>query len=235
MIAVVDIRTPQKVRERLAALHCRTLPLPPFSRLAAPVASHPDMLMLPFAGRLFVHRTYFEEYPSAVRAVTDASQLPLSLVDSDVSPVYPADIALNAFVLGKHLVGRIDRIPALVRETAEQNGYRLLNTRQGYAKCSTVVLGEDAVITADPSIAATCRAIGADVLTVSPHGVSLPAYDHGFLGGATGVYGNTVYICGDLGTHPDADAIAAFCRAHGFETVSLSGDPLLDIGSIYFL
>ena len=38
-------------------------PLPPFSRLGAPVASHADMLMLPLDGRLYTYGEYLSRDP----------------------------------------------------------------------------------------------------------------------------------------------------------------------------
>ena len=41
------------------------MPLPPFSRLGAPVASHADMLMLPLDGRLYTYGEYLSRDPTA--------------------------------------------------------------------------------------------------------------------------------------------------------------------------
>ena len=142
---------------------------------------------------------------------------------------------MNLFTVGKHLVGRTDKAPREVLDYAEERGYTLHLVKQGYAKCSTVVLGDSAVITADPSILAAVNTMGIDSLSISAGGVSLPGYDYGFLGGACGVFGNRVFFCGALHKHPDGDAIAAFCCGHGFKMISLSNQPLFDIGSIFFL
>lgn len=235
MIAVVNRHMPKSARSGLEGCGFCTLSLPPFSRLSGAVASHPDMLIFPLEDRIFVHRAYAAEAADAIGSIAACTGRQIVPIDTDVSPVYPSDIALNFFTIGKLLIGRIDRLPHELRTYAEEKGYRLISTRQGYAKCSTLVLGESAVITADPSIARAVRTAEADVLTVSTGNIRLDGYDHGFLGGATGVCGNTVYFCGDLASHPDAKAIADFCRAHGFVTHSLSDEPLYDVGSIYFL
>ena len=56
MLAIIDCRMPKEAQDRLKELGFSVIPLPPFSRLAPPVASHPDMLLLPLGDRLFVHR-----------------------------------------------------------------------------------------------------------------------------------------------------------------------------------
>ncbi len=228
MITVIDERTPEKAKRRLEERGFLLFSLPPFSRLAAPVASHPDMLMFPFEGRLFVHKAYFAEAENTVLSICEASGLSLCLVNTEVEPIYPHDIALNLFQLGKHLIGN-----SIPNEIAAL-GYSIIHTRQGYAKCSSLVL-DHAVITADPSIADAVKKTEAEVLLVAQGGVSLPGYDYGFLGGASGVCGNTVYFCGDIEMHPDEAKIKEFCHAHGYEVVSLTDEPLLDVGTLFFL
>ena len=219
----------------LSDLGFTVISLPPFSRLSPPVASHPDMLMLPLDGMLFVHKGYYEEAKTVVDEIVAASGRSLSLADTEVSPAYPNDVTLNLFRVGKCLIGKLDVLPKEILEYAKRKGYRLINTKQGYAKCSSVVLGENAVITADPSIEEAATMAGAEVLRISEGGVSLPPYPHGFLGGASGCTKDTVCFCGDIEKHPDAEKISAFCQKHGCRAVSLSHEPLADMGSILFL
>lgn len=234
MIAVIDERMPQDAKARLVEFGFSVISLPPFTRLAAPVASHPDMLMLPLGDRLFVYKEYYEAHAPLLEAVAEAANRTLCAVDATASAQYPDDIGLNLFAVGKHLVGRTDKTPREILDYASEQGYTLHFVKQGYAKCSTVVLGNLAIISADPSILAAATEMGIASLSVSAGGISLPGYDYGFLGGACGVFGNRVLFCGDFNTHPDGITIAAFCRQHGFETASLSDQPLFDVGSIFF-
>lgn len=223
------------MRKSLADLGFSVIPLPAFSRLMEPVASHPDMLMLPLEDKLFVHTSYYEEAKSTIDEIVAASKLSLALVDTKVSPEYPNDVTLNLFCVGKSLIGKTDVVPKEILEYAKSKGYRLINTKQGYAKCSAVVLGQNAVITADASIQAATVEAGADVLRIPEGGVALPPYLYGFLGGASACAKDTVYFCGDIERHPDIQEITMFCQKHGYRAVSLSEEPLADMGSILFL
>ncbi len=231
MLAVIDRRTKKKCRETLVRLGYSVIDLPPFSRLSEPVASHPDMLMLPLGERLFVHAEYYEEAKETVDLIIKESGLIPTLTHTPISSIYPNDIALNLFVCGDILFGRIDRAPGELLRYAESLGLRLAHTKQGYAKCSTVPL-RDALITADRSIMDAAAQNGLDVLLIEEGHVSLPPYPHGFLGGASGVSHDTVFLCGALSSHPDHEAITAFCQNHGYRVVSLSDEPLYDVGSV---
>ena len=49
------------------------------------------------------------------------------------------------------------------------------------------------------------------------------------------VYGDTVYFLGDIKTHPNADAIIDFINANKKRAISLSSEPLRDLGGIIFI
>ena len=69
---------------------------------------------------------------------------------------------------------------------------------------------------------------------ISPGSVLLDGYDYGFIGGASGFDGRSLYFCGDVDLHPDGCAIRSFCDDHGIGCVSLSPLPLHDVGGIFF-
>ena len=234
MLAVTDIRLPEKCRAALFSRGFSIVSLPPFSVLDGRVASHPDMLILPLEDRLFVHKDYYAQARTVIDKIIAQTSLSLILTDDVVRAEYPRDVSLNIVVSGNYILGRCDSIGKAVAAHAKSMNIQLVNTNQGYAKCSTVVLGDKALITADPTIAHAGRSISLDVLRISEGYVSLDGYDHGFIGGASGVYGNTVFFCGDVLSHPDGNVIVDFCRANGFDVLSLSDEPLCDMGTIFF-
>ena len=111
----------------------------------------------------------------------------------------------------------------------------LINVKQGYAQCSTVTVGENAIITQDPSIYKAATAHGIDALKISDGGVALRGYDTGFIGGASGALGSHVVFCGNLSLHADGEKISAFCQTHGKQALSLSHSPLYDYGTVFFV
>ena len=152
---------------------------------------------------------------------------------NELGSCYPADIPYNAVCLDRYLIHRTDCTAPAVRAAAAEMGLREINVRQGYTRCSTVVVDGRSVITADPGIAETLRAYpDIDVLQILPGHVLLPGFPEGFLGGASGRVGRNVVFCGDIKTHPEHERIAQFIRARDLNVVSFPGQPLLDIGGI---
>ena len=232
MIAVIDNRMPKSAKAGLSEI-CEAVELPPFSSLDARVASHPDMLMFKLGNKLFVCEEYYKEAKNVIDKIINNSNLELVLTNDKLGNQYPQDIKFNAFLINNTIIGNTKCISPCLKEYADSTGITLTSVNQGYAKCSTVVL-DNAVITADKSIYKVAQELGADALHISPEGVELEGYDCGFLGGASGVWENKVFFCGNIGSHKNFDTIFSFCTAHGYEVISLSDEPLYDVGTIMF-
>lgn len=196
--------------------------LPSFDRLDFPVASHPDMLVLPAGGRsLFVYREYYGMH----RCVFDGKGFEVHLTDAAPGKKYPSDILLNFLIFGDSIIGRCDMLPPELKAL----GLRPVTAKQGYARCS-VCLADGCAITADKTLAEILTGMGADVLLLSPGGIKLDGYDYGFIGGASIVYRNEIIFFGNPATHPDGERIAVFTDRHGLKIHPLSDGELTDFG-----
>lgn len=162
-----------------------------------------------------VYGFYKEFFPSVICAGTR------------VSEKYPKDVAYNAFSVCGALVCREDATDVTLKSIFP----KIVSVRQGYAKCSTVVVSENAVITSDRSIFSACEKLGADTLFADNDGVLLEGYDTGFLGGATAVTDEYVLFIGDLSRRKDCKEICSFIEAHGKKVEYIPDVPLLDCGS----
>ncbi len=213
--------------------------MPPAHGLPTPVASHPDMLLFAGFGRIFVRDAHmaYADFKRAVRVILDC--LPshsLSLTSDIPSETYPHDIAFNCAVIGGALVGKADYISPAVKRAAAESGLPVLDTAQGYAKCSTLIMGNGAdapVVTADKSIYRTAIFRGVSAYLIPPGSVELPGYDTGFIGGASFFADGTVYFLGALDSLPSCDTIKDAAARHGVGICSLSDLPLFDAGCLY--
>lgn len=178
------------------------------SRYGAGVESHADL-------RLCVVR----------REVIKPQTLPL--------PRYPENAAMCALVLDGFLVHRLDITDPRLLERCRELGLREISVRQGYTKCSCVVVDGRSVITSDRGIfEALSRIPELSVLKISQGHVLLPGFDTGFIGGASGAVGDEVIFNGDLSAHPDLDSISDFIEMRGKRLKHFPEYPLTDIGSI---
>lgn len=196
----------------------------PYNRLAPPVSCHPDMLMFVKDKTLVLHSGYYEENKELFLPFSEH----LILSHEDMGCRYPGDILFNALGIGNTLFGRCDFVSSHILGMFE----RTVNVAQGYAACSTLVLSENAIITADSTIARAARDNSVNVLEIAPGHIALPGYHYGFIGGASFVYGSTVYFFGNTDDHPDSARIKDFIHDQGMELICLDPHaPLSDFGS----
>ena len=152
---------------------------------------------------------------------------------SPVSGDHPQNVRLNCLYLGGRLYGRIDAIDASVLDFCRERGIPLVSVKQGYTRCSALVIGGSAVITADKSIEKALRSNGAEVLLVQPGHIRLEGFDCGFIGGAGFSDNDVTYFFGDITKHPDYERIKVFCAKYYSKIEILNREePLTDIGGV---
>ena len=144
---------------------------------------------------------------------------------------YPENILLNCLYHNNKLYGKLSATDSSVREYCRENNIETVNVNQGYTRCSTLVVNEKAVITADKSIEKGMKNNGAEVLLISAGNIVLEGFDYGFIGGASFSDNNTIYFFGDITKHPDYNKIKEFTSKHNsIIEILCKTQPLTDIG-----
>lgn len=235
MLALTNHTFSQQAEKALADLGHRTLRLPPHPALPEPVASHPDMLLFFAPDAILCTKSYYAIAKRELDEASAACGMPIRLIEAEYGKEYPRDVLFNALPMGKYL---ICNTKAVAKELLAQE-FVPCHVNQGYAKCSTLPLGENALITSDAAIASCAKKNGIDVLQIRAGHISLSGYDYGFIGGCASFtpFGgsSTVFFYGNLLSHPDGKAIDTFCQKHGYQTIDLTNFPLCDIGTIFMI
>lgn len=226
MIAYVNGRAKSEILKSLEAHGFEVCPLSPHPALEEPTSAHADMLLLAVDGTLLVPRGY-EIEPYGFDKIL---QIPEPL-----GAKYPHDVLLNIAVVGDVVIANTKTASKFALDYLASLGKRIRHVNQGYAHCSTCIVGDNAIITADEGIAKVAAEEGIDVLLISKGNIELPPYGTGFVGGASGATKDTVCFCGSLSYYPDGEKIRSFCRTHGKNTVELYNSPLADVGGILFV
>lgn len=231
VLAAVSGTYPQ-IAQALRHRGIRTIAVPPFRQLSAPVCAHADMALHHLGG----NRILLAAKNDALERELEREGFRVTVSNVCISEKYPYDVPLNAARIGNRLFARLDALATEIAEVCRANNIEMIDVRQGYAKCSSAAIGENALITEDPTIAAAARQSGMEVLQVSAGAVTLPGCRYGFLGGACGMIGrNCIAFTGSLDPHPDAEKIRSFCLKHRVAVHCLTNGPLLDIGGILTL
>ena len=234
-MVIVGQSIPREYLFYIQAMGYRVVLLPPDPRLSAPVSSHADMLLFLTRNTLITDRTYYEKIAREEldKICTDGA-LKLQLTD-EVPGAYPKDIRFNALSLGQYLFCHPMHTSAAVLSAARAAKLTILPTRQGYARCATCPVGEQALITADPAIAAKAKENGLDVCLIRQGHIVLPGYPYGFIGGCCGTARDQIFFCGDPYLHPNGEEMLSFIRSHKITPHRIPDLPLFDVGSIFFI
>lgn len=192
-----------------------------------PEQKHADMQILPINSDIFI----LNECTALAEKIPNER---LIYCDEKAGDKYPENILLNFLFLNNTLYGKLSAIDKNLLDFCEENNIRTVNINQGYARCSTLVLNEKAVITSDFSIEKALKNDGVEVLLISSGNIILDGYNYGFIGGASGKLDeNTVAFFGNVTSHPDYRRIEKFCNNHNISIKILCKDmPLTDIGGI---
>lgn len=223
MVAYISQNADKRILTALKQEGFKIIPLAPFSALSHPVDTHADMLLLTVGDTIFVHKDYNIELCAFENIIK---------IDEPVSCKYPNDVLLNIAVVGKNAFANTKHASKTVLNYLEQNGFAIHHVSQGYTHCSTCIVSENAIITADSGITNVARKIGIDVLEIESGHITLDPYDYGFIGGSSGAYKDKIYFVGSLKYHPQGKEIRNFCAHHGKKVVELCDTPLADVGGI---
>ncbi len=205
-----------------------TVLLPKDTLLAKPVQHHADMILTVFDGKLFCHSSYYEKNTEIMSKIADFGELAVIASNCERNSKYPQDVAFNTLTVGDKLICRADSV------CPELKAYPIINTRQGYAGC-TSIFAADTVVTADEATIRACESAGIPFYRISGKDIILDGYDTGFIGGACGVCEDTIYIYGDPTTSQSGRELAEFCNIKGISLVSIYDGPVTDIGGIKFI
>ena len=226
--AIIDYRASVKTADALRKYGFKVVLTPHLDHVYTTICGHTDIMVHKLCDKTIVAEPtvsgYFKEKMPEIEVIPGNTIL---------KEKYPYDIAYNAARVGNNIICNKNFTDDKIIEFANENGLNLLNTKQGYAKCSICVISNEAVITSDKNIQSVLNKNNVDVLMVDDSKIKLENFEHGFIGGATGLLNeNTLAVNGNIELHTNYREIIEFCNKHGVEVISLNNEEIIDIGSI---
>lgn len=189
--------------------------------------THPDILVHPLPnGDIVVDRDNFMYYDMLLRRTVIKSE-------SYLDEKYPSDVPLNAFTFKNYFVHNLKFTDKRLLEYYKENGYELIDIKQGYSKCTTLVT-EDFLITSDGGTYEKLKDI-MPIYRINHKEIKLENFNYGFIGGASGSLGKKIFLTGNIKEHSSYEEIMRIINKYGYEVEILSDNPIEDYGSIYFI
>ena len=232
IFALVDERISDKCHSALEKHGFSPIRLPKMPALPAPIASHTDILSFKIGDKVFFSKSYFESFSDHLSPLSPSKIL---LTDESQGEKYPLDAIFNGLVIENKLFCKTDTFSKEILKYTDSLDIKTVHVNQGYPACTTLKISENAAITADRGMAKALKKEKISVLVIESGGISLFPYEYGFIGGAASLFEDKIYFLGDISKHPESKKILNFIEENGKTAVSLSDEPLADLGGIIFL
>lgn len=193
--------------------------------VSAPISTHSDVLYLKVKdNEILASACQKANFPMLEKA-----GYTVTAVDN-FKPGYKTESYLNYIVCKDKII--CNQQTALITDT-EKN---IINVKQGYTRCSTIHVNDNAFITDDDNIYNTLISNGADCLKVKKGEVKLSGYDYGFIGGASvKLNEEEILFFGDIKNQKDKTAVVEFLRKYNMKPLFIKNKQLTDIGSALIL
>lgn len=191
------------------------------------ISKHADIAVLHLGGNKIITEKRQTELFSELKQIG----FDVLFTSDIISGEYPQDVKLNFALVGACIIGNLK----YADKTVQENILNLvkLNTKQGYAKCSCLVVTDKAIITDDFSIHRVAAENGIDSLLIMKGDVELCGHNYGFIGGASGkISENEVIFFGDITKHRDYEKIKNFLEKYNCSIIYFKNLPLTDYGGI---
>lgn len=202
------------------------------NNLPIQVSDHPDMSIHPITSKKFiVDLNVYSDYKSLL------SNYDIDLIPSYdvISGTYPFDSLLNVSRIGNYYIHNKYTANDLIKEFNDLK-LEYLPVKQGYSKCSTLILNCDTIVTSDKGIHKAIISKGLNSHLLPQGGIELQGYDTGFIGGTGGLIGpNTLLLSGDLDLYEHGEALKSLLKHLNIKAVYPKGEKLVDLGSIILI
>lgn len=231
-VLITDYRTSDFELNRLSQLGCYAIASEKNTRLYQAVDGHPDLQFASIDQTLICHKDISQ------KKYTEISPLAANFVKGKSSAYlpYPHHISLNALITDDIFLHRLESTDRVLLDLAGQSERMLINTRQGYSRCSCAYVGNDAFVTEDIGIAELLVSQGKKVFYRKHSNVFLEGFEYGFIGGTLSLIhhheGDILLISGDLSQYHFGNDLKSFLLAQKVSFECIGNGPLMDRGSI---
>lgn len=222
---------PPIILDSLSSLGIETIHTEPIKALPSSLSRHTDLQLVNVCEGVIVYAP-----ETSLSWVEELNAMGFETIKGKtfLEGTYPGDIAYNCAMIGNRVFLNPRFTDPTLLEILKKIGLKIIPVKQGYAKCSTAILCEEAIITADVSIHKAALSEGLDSLFIRPQvNIGLKGYNYGFIGGSTGLISREcLAFFGDFKTLTQADVILRFMEKYGILPLSLSHANLVDLGGL---
>lgn len=229
MYAIIDHRSPEKVKNNLAKYVDDVFEFSSENITYNSISCHPDIFMFQDSKKLIVA-------PNSPKTLVDflnkkkvnyaigIKKAGESLAESSRYNCYSTK---DYFFCNK---GKPDK--SIQNYCANK---QLIHVPQSYVRCSMFGINNQKMITSDLGIVKVLNNYNIDYFYFDPSEINIVDHKNGFLGGTLGEMDNKLFFLGNILKHKDGRELHKFISNNQNEVVCLGNDYLYDGGGLFFV
>lgn len=233
MICFVDYRISIIEEKSLKNLGIKIIKVPPCNNLYNAIKGHVDIqlnILSKIEKKVIVQKGISDSFKKELIA----NNINFIESKSSLGKKYPSNIALNSLILDNYFIHNLNFSDENLIES--QKNKTLVNVKQGYTKCSSLVVNDHSIITSDKGIYNSLLKYNFDILLVPPGDIILDGLDYGFIGGTGGlINSSTMAFFGSLEKYAYGEEVKKFLKKHNVNPIYLNNSKLYDRGSLFTL
>ncbi len=224
MLIIIDKRIPEDAKKKLSE-YGELFELETSDIVYEAISGHPDIFIFQHNNKLIIA----PESPKLLIDKLKENNIKFQFGSKKLSNKYPATASYNVANNDNIFIGNKNNCTPEILEIAKNKTW--VQSKQSYAYCNNIILGEEHIITNDNKI----QSLIDSSLYINPKGIILPGFDYGFIGGCAGIIDNIVFLIGSLKHLPQGEIIKEYIKASNHEIIELYDGPLFDGGGIFFI
>lgn len=227
---IIDYKASDEIINYLKKLNIKPIKTIKCSDLQEPVDGHPDMVIHPIDEKTFVVAPNVYDYYFNV-----LTNLGIKVIKGGKTLCrnYPEDIAYNVARIGRYAVHNLQHTDQVLKYYLEEAKIEFIHVNQGYTKCSISSVGNNKAVTSDLMIHEKLKSYNIDCMFINPKIVYLKGYNHGFIGGCTGLINEKIFLStGKIADENIFNAFKEFILSSGYLYEEASSQQIIDLGSI---
>lgn len=235
MLIIIDGRLPAMVSENLSQFG-DVFGLVSSGIVYDSISGHPDIFMFQKDHLAIIA-------PNAPKALIEELKkyrIPFLRGREKLGAKFPETVWYNALCTSKYLIHQPQYTSnSILRQITQLPGDRadrqLITVPQAYTRCNLLSLPDGSFITSDKGIEKSLKQSGLEVHYFQSNDILLNGQDHGFLGGALGIFNNEIFIIGKLNHYSQGEDFKKLLDSKSLNYHELYNGPLIDGGGIFFL
>lgn len=228
MLIIIDGRLPATVAQNLSRFG-DVFEMESSGIVYDSISGHPDIFLFQKDNLVIVA-------PNAPKTLIEELKkyrIPFLRGKEKLGTKFPQTSWYNAVCNSKYFIHRQQHSSnSILRQTTDK---QFLPVPQAYTRCNLLPLPDGSFITSDKGIEKSLKQYELEVYYFDSQDIILNGQEHGFLGGALGLFHNEIFVIGNLNHYSEGKKLKELFNNKSLKYHELYNGPLIDGGGIFFL